>query len=92
MRESAVEAVLVEAIKDLDGFCLKLMPTHAGIPDRLVLLPGGRHFLVELKQSGAHPSKIQRWWHEQAAKIGHPVVVLRGSTEVRQWITTLKED
>lgn len=92
MRESAVEGVLKVEIEELGGMALKLMPTHAGVPDRLVLLPGGRHYLVELKQKSAHPSKIQRWWHEKADKIGHPVVVLRGAEEVRQWTATLTED
>lgn len=89
MRESAVEAVLKVEVEELGGMALKLMPTHAGVPDRLVILPGGRHYLVELKQKGAHPSKIQLWWHEQADKIGHPVVVLRGAEEVRAWIRSL---
>lgn len=92
MRENSVEGTLIVQVEALGGMALKLMPTHAGVPDRLIILPGGQHYLVEVKQAGAHPSKIQRWWHEKAAKIGHPVVVLRGSEQVRQWTSTLRKE
>lgn len=89
MKESAVEGVLYDAVRNLNGKCLRLAPTQKGIPDRIVLLPGGRHYIVELKQEGKQPTKLQLWRHEELANIGHPVVVLRGAEEVRQWIKSL---
>lgn len=89
MLEASVESLLVSEVKALGGEAIKLMPTHAGVPDRLVLLPGGRSFLVELKRAGENPSKIQNLWHARSAARGHPVTVLRGADEVREWVSNV---
>jgi hypothetical protein len=87
--EASVESVLMSTVKAKKGRALKLQPYVAGIPDRLVLMPGGRAFLVELKRKGEHPTKVQRVMHDRLAEMGHPVKVLRGSDEVREWVSTL---
>jgi hypothetical protein len=87
--EASSEAVLVQAIKELGGIALKLQPYVAGIPDRLILMPGGRAFLVELKQEDGSTTKIQRVWHERLAKKGHPVTVLKGADQIREWVSKL---
>lgn len=86
MLESALEQKFFKAVRDAGGMAIKLMPTHAGVPDRLVLWPGGRHHLVELKTEDGTVSKVQKLWHERAARLGHPVVVLKGMDQVRSWI------
>ena len=46
MRESTVEKYLCKRIKEKKGLAMKLVsPGLAGVPDRIVLLPGGRLFL-----------------------------------------------
>ena len=43
MREKQVEQKLVKAVRTLGGICPKFVsPGMAGMPDRLILLPGGR--------------------------------------------------
>jgi hypothetical protein len=86
MLESALEQLFFKQVRAAGGVAIKLMPTHAGVPDRLVLWPGGRTALVELKQKTGTVSPVQRVWHERAANLGHPVVVLYGADEVRAWI------
>jgi hypothetical protein len=82
-----VEAFLVKRVRLLGGQSIKLAPMQAGIPDRLVLLPGGRLFLVEVKAVGETPSEIQRHWHAKALKDQGVVVhVLVGEEGVRQWL------
>lgn len=92
MRESAVEARLGGKIKQMGGMYIKLMPTVAGTPDRLILLPDGRHYLVELKAPYGHVHAAQRVWHERSAAIGHPVVVVRGTEGVDRFVSTLLQE
>lgn len=91
-RESLVEARLVRAVRLLGGMALKLAPTTKGIPDRLVLLPGGRMFLVELKDGTEPVSPAQRHLHYLMTRLGTDVVVLRGQEEVREWIRSVYEE
>lgn len=89
MKEARVERVLVEEVRKLGGWAVKLAPTVAGLPDRLVLLPGGRVRFVELKTRGGRLSLIQGVIHRRLAELGHPVTVLWTTEEVRTWVGDL---
>lgn len=65
---------------------MKIAPVMAGAPDRLVLLPGGRVYLVETKTERGSLRPIQRVWHDRAAALGTEVVVLHGAGQVRAWL------
>lgn len=53
MREKAVEQKLTLMVKKRGGICPKFIsPGMDGVPDRLVLLPGGRIAFIELKAEG----------------------------------------
>lgn len=57
--ESTIERKLKREVERLDSrvMCLKLeSPGTSGMPDRMILLPGGRVIFVELKR----PGKIER--------------------------------
>lgn len=86
MLESALEQRFFKMVRDAGGMAIKLMPTHAGVPDRLVLWPGGAHYLVELKTETGSLSPAQRVWHAKAARLGHTVVVLKGMDACRTWV------
>lgn len=63
MRESTVEAKLVKAVKSLGGLAPKFVsPGLDGVPDRLVLLPGGKIAFIELKAEGKklRPLQVRR--------------------------------
>lgn len=50
MREKTIESKLVKAVKSMDGLAPKFVsPGFDGVPDRLVLLPGGKMAFIELK-------------------------------------------
>lgn len=75
----------------LGGMVVKMMPTVAGVPDRLVLLPTppravARLELVELKTNTGKLSPIQVEWHKRAASLGIPVTVLHGLGEIDLWV------
>ena len=53
MREKTVEQKLVKAVKAAGGICPKwTAPGFDGLPDRIVLLPGGRMGFCGSKGSG----------------------------------------
>lgn len=66
MRESKIEDKLKKAVKDMSGIAIKLIsPSLDGLPDRLVLLPGGKFAFIELKAPGKklRPLQIKRKRH-----------------------------
>lgn len=83
--ERDVERIFARRVRDLGGLSFKLVPFHVGNPDRLVLLPGGRMFLVELKAEGGSLDPAQVVWHRRAAEIGTRVHVVTGAEEARRW-------
>ena len=60
MREKTVEAKLVKAVKNMGGLAPKFIsPGLDGVPDRLVLLPGGKIAFIELKAPGKELRPLQ---------------------------------
>lgn len=60
MLERDIEKALVSAAKKAGGIAPKLTsPATAGMPDRLLILPGGHICFVELKAPGQKPRPIQ---------------------------------
>jgi hypothetical protein len=52
-------ALRVWAIKQ-GGLCLKFVsPGHNGVPDRIIIMPGGKVSFVELKAPGCKPRPLQ---------------------------------
>ena len=86
MRESNVESKLHRGVLALGGIDYKLAPTTKGLPDRLVILPDNRIFLVELKAKGGRLSPAQLAIHAKLAKRGTHVIVLTGPDEVDAWL------
>lgn len=71
MRENVVEKRFREKVEALGGLCLKwVCPGHAGVPDRIVLMPGGRIWFAELKAPGKKLEVLQRWWRDRLVKLG----------------------
>ena len=70
--EKDIEKALVAMIKRRGGLCLKwVCPGWSGVPDRIVLLPGGRVFFIELKQpKGGRLSELQKFWRDQLQRLG----------------------
>ena len=60
MLESIIEKYLVSEVKKLGGTAYKFVsPGHAGVPDRLCLMPNGTVFFVELKATGKTTRPLQ---------------------------------
>lgn len=90
--EASLEAYFRKKVRTLGGHLVKLAPTEKGVPDRLVLLPCGRMYLVELKADGGALQPAQRYWHEKVSHLGTKVVVLEGRGQIHQWIVARAEE
>ena len=85
MREASIESVLVREAKRLGGVALKLVcPGAAGIPDRLVLGPGGRVAFVELKAPGRLPTLLQSYRIEQLRALGFRAEIVDSAGAARR--------
>lgn len=76
MRESKIEQHLRKRVKEIGGLCIKITsPGLIGMPDRLVLLPDGGAFFVELKATRGTLSAPQRRRHAELKKVKQTVEV-----------------
>lgn len=74
--EKVIERKLRDGVKKLgDGAqCLKFeSPGTSGVPDRIILLPGGRVVFVELKQVGKRERMRQTYVQNQMRRLGFTV-------------------
>ena len=65
-RESEIEAVLRKQLCSRGCLSWKFVsPGCAGVPDRIVVLPGGKIYFVELKADRGTVAEIQKYRAEQ---------------------------
>lgn len=67
--ESTVEQRAREKVEASGGLLLKLTCLR-GIPDRLLVVPGGRVAFLEYKRPGEDPRKLQKYWQRQLKALG----------------------
>lgn len=83
MRESAIEAKLVKAVKSLGGLAPKFVsPGLDGVPDRLVLLPGAKIAFIELKAQGKPLRPLQVRRKRQLEALGFSVYRIDGPEQI----------
>ena len=83
MREKAIEKKLVQAAKVAGGIAPKFMsPGFDGMPDRIVLLPGGHIAFVEVKAPGEKPRPLQLARHRLLRELGLKVYVLDDERQI----------
>jgi len=81
--EKVLERKLVKWIKDAGGKCIKLSSQFdRGLPDRMILLPGGHMFYCELKSTGKKPTQFQDIVHKELMALGFRVYVVDNSEDL----------
>lgn len=87
MREADLESWFAKRVKKTGGRSYKwVSPGNSGVPDRIVLLKGGRTVYVELKTEKGKLSDLQRFQIRHLEELGADVRVLYGKADCEKFI------
>ena len=93
MEEKRIEQKLVKMTSQSGGVALKFIsPGCAGVPDRLVLMPGGKAAFVEVKVPGRKPRPLQIRRISQLRRLGFQVFVLDGTEQIEEVLKKIGGD
>ena len=85
--EKQIEAWFVREVEKKGGLTFKFIsPGNPGVPDRIVLLPGGKVYFVEMKTSSGKLSRIQRWQIARMRCAGADVRLFRGEADTEKFL------
>lgn len=88
--EKQIEHALTLMVKARGGIAPKFVsPSFAGMPDRLVLLPGGVFAFAELKAPGMKPRPLQVARHRLLRDLGFKVYVIDGIEQIEEVLNGL---
>ena len=88
MLEKQVEAYLVKRVKELGGRAYKFTsPAHRGVADRIVCLPNGQTWFVEVKTEGGRLSELQKVFASDMALMNQRYVCLWNKEQINEWLT-----
>lgn len=91
--EKMLEPRLVKEIKKRGGRCVKwVSPGNAGVPDRIVLMPGGYIYFVELKSTGKLPTPLQKVWHRLLRQLKFEVYVIDNLPDLLEFVKSIRYD
>lgn len=88
MLEKEVEQYLCKKVKkELQGIAFKFVsPGFNGVPDRIVLVPMGRIYFVELKAPGKKLRKLQKWVCDLIRGLGFVVLEIDTKEKVEAFV------
>lgn len=88
--ERDIERWLVKSVEALGGKAYKFVsPGRAGVADRIVVLPGGAVWFVEVKAPGGRLSPLQRVFAQDMERLGQRYVCVWDREQVNDWIRNL---
>lgn len=91
MREKTVEGKLNKVVRDSGGLALKFVsPGFNGVPDRLLLFPGGRLAFCEVKAPGEKSRPLQEHRMEQLREMGFRVYVVDSVEQIGAMICEIQ--
>lgn len=91
--EKRNEKKLRETCKKLGGIAVKLYSLSlTGLPDRMVLMPGGRIWFVELKSERGKLSAMQNFVHRFLRNLGFKVEVLNSGDALDNFLENIKSE
>lgn len=85
--EASLERKLVHEVQKRGGLCWKFTsPGVSGVPDRIVIMPGGRVVFVEMKAPGKRMRPLQKKRADQIQAMGIPVYCLNSNLEISNFL------
>lgn len=91
MREKIIESYLREEVKAIGGKAFKFVsPGNVGVPDRIVLFPGGKIAFAELKAPGKKPTAIQEVQQNRIRALGFEVEVIDSKQGVDEFLNKVR--
>lgn len=91
--EKTIEKKLVNTVKSMGGIAPKFVsPGFDGMPDRLVLLPGGIIAFAELKAPEKKPRPLQLARHRLLRKLGFKVYVINDISQIGGMLDEITSD
>ena len=79
-------------VKEIGGVAYKFVsPSNRGVADRLVVLPGGRVWFVEVKKEGGRLSTLQNIFIAEMQRLQQNVRVVWSKEDVDQLIKEMTE-
>lgn len=93
MREKTVESKFTSAVKAKGGLAVKFTsPGFNGMPDRLVMFPGGRIAFVEVKAPGETPRPLQRSRLKLLRRLGFKAFILDNTSDIPKIIEEVMQN
>ena len=93
MTEKQIERRLCEMARKRGGLSYKFKsPNSPGVPDRIIITPGGGVWFVELKTAAGRMTSIQKWQKSELEKRGANVRVIRGWDAAKEFIEEVMPD
>jgi hypothetical protein len=90
MRESEIERHLVWHVVRMGGVAYKFKSTnHRGVADRVVCLPNGQTWFIELKTKGGRLAPLQKVFAQEMERMGQRYVCLWTKEQVDAWAATV---
>ena len=87
MLEKQIERYLVDRVKLLGGRAYKFTsPAHRGVADRIVCLPNGQTWFVEVKTEGGRLSALQKVFMSDMALMRQKYVCLWNKKQIDGWL------
>ncbi|MCY1630900.1 VRR-NUC domain-containing protein [Bacillus paralicheniformis] len=87
MQESQIERFFKREVEKQGGKAMKFVsPGLSGVPDRLVLLPGGRAVFAEMKAPGEQLRPLQEKRKRDLEALGFEVHVLDSHESVKAFV------
>ena len=90
MREKEIEKFLVNGVRKMGGVAFKFVsPGNAGVPDRLVVMPGGKIYFAELKTDKGTPTILQCRQMDRLFSLGCDVNLVRGLDGIKNLLARI---
>lgn len=91
MQEKQLEQMLQKAVRQAGGKALKLVsPGWSGAPDRLIILPDGKHGFIETKTPGNTPRPLQQQRLQWLQNLGHYATWINNPNQIHHTIQEIQ--